>query len=196
MMAEDMVRLLDGCGGTREETVLRRFLARIHAWQQFMNRHRESVLSAENEQGLFGELVLLEHLFDAELPPQDILDAWQGPADGLQDFMLGSGGIEVKTTLMAGGFPATISSLEQLDDSLRKPLFVVATRLALHSGGMTLPERSMSSGKDSPTISKRSSRSRSDLCRPGFSTRRSVATRAGSGTCPVPCSTSRTTSRG
>ena len=140
MMAEDLVRLLDGCAGTREDTVLRRFLARINAWQQFMNRHRESVLSAENEQGLFGELVLVEHLLDAELPPQDVLDSWQGPADGLQDFMLGSGGIEVKTTLVAGGFPATIASLEQLDDSLRKPLFVAATRLALHSAGMTLPE--------------------------------------------------------
>ena len=140
MMAEDVVRLLDGCTGGREETVLRRFLARIHAWQEFMNRHGESVLSAENEQGLFGELVLLERLVDVDLPPQDVLDAWQGPADGVQDFILGSGGIEVKTTLSAGGFPATISSLEQLDDSLREPLFVAATRIALHSAGMTLPE--------------------------------------------------------
>ena len=141
MMAEDLVRLLDGCAGSREETVLQRFLARIHAWQEFMNRHRESVLSAENEQGLFGELILLERLVEAELPPRDVLDAWQGPADGLQDFILGSGGIEVKTTLSAGGFPATISSLEQLDDSLRQPLFVAATKIALQGTGMTLPEK-------------------------------------------------------
>ena len=140
MMAEDLVLLLDGCTGVGEATVLRRFLARIHAWQEFMNRHRDSVLSAENEQGLFGELVLLERLLDADLPPQDVLDAWLGPANGLQDFILGSGGIEVKTTLSAGGFPATISSLEQLDDSLRQPLFVAATKLALHSAAMTLPE--------------------------------------------------------
>ena len=104
MMAEDLVLLLDGCTGVGEATVLRRFLARIHAWQEFMNRHRDSVLSAENEQGLFGELVLLERLLDADLPPQDVLDAWLGPANGLQDFILGSGGIEVKTTLSAGGF--------------------------------------------------------------------------------------------
>ena len=141
MMAEDLVRLLDGCAGSREETVLQRFLARIHAWQEFMNRHRESVLSAENEQGLFGELILLERLVEAELPPRDVLDAWQGPADGLQDFILGSGGIEVKTTLSADGFPATISSLEQLDDSLRQPLFVAATKIALQGTGMTLPEK-------------------------------------------------------
>ena len=140
MMAEDVVGLLDGSTGAGEETVLRRFLARINAWQDFMNRHRESMLSAENEQGLFGELVLMERLVEADLPPPDVLDAWQGPVDGVQDFILGSGGIEVKTTLSAGGFPATISSLEQLDDNLRQPLFVAATKLALHSSGMTLPE--------------------------------------------------------
>ena len=140
MMAEDLVALLDGWAAAQEETVLRRFLARIRAWQDFMNRHRESVLSPENEQGLFGELVLLERIIEAGLPPRDILDAWQGPVDGLQDFILGSGGIEVKTTLSAGGFPATVSSLEQLDDNLRQPLFVAATKLALHGSGMTLPE--------------------------------------------------------
>ena len=140
MMAEDLVGLLDDWATAREHTVYRRFLARIRAWQDFMNRHRESVLSAENEQGLFGELVLLERLIEAGLLPRDILDAWQGPVDGLQDFILGSGGIEVKTTLSVGGFPATVSSLEQLDDNLRQPLFVAATRLALHSSGMTLPE--------------------------------------------------------
>ena len=140
MMAEDLLGLLDGWAAAREDTVLRRFLARIRAWQDFMNRHRESVLSPENEQGLFGELVLLERMIEAGLPPRDILDAWQGPVDGLQDFILGSGGIEVKTTLSVGGFPATVSSLEQLDDNLRQPLFVAATKLALHSSGMTLPE--------------------------------------------------------
>ena len=140
MMAEDLVGLLGRWAGARDDTVLLRFLARIRAWQDFMNRHRESVLSAENEQGLFGELVLLERMIGVGLSPRDVLDAWQGPLDGLQDFILGNGGIEVKTTLSAGGFPATVSSLEQLDDNLRQPLFVAAVRLTLHSSGMTLPE--------------------------------------------------------
>ena len=140
MMAEDLVRLLDQWAAAQEETVLRRFLARIRAWQDFMNRHRESVLSEEQELGLFGELVVLEQLVEVGLPPCDLLEAWQGPADGLQDFIFGNGGIEVKTTLSVGAFPAVVSSLEQLDDSLRQPLFVAATRLAIHSAGMTLPE--------------------------------------------------------
>ena len=162
-----------------------------------MNRHRESVLSAENEQGLFGELILLDRLVEAELPPRDVLDAWQGPADGLQDFIFGSGGIEVKTTLSAGGFPATISSLEQLDDSLRQPLFVAATKIALHGCGHDASgEWSTSSrGRLADDHGRRSRRSTSDLCRPDFSTRQSIATRADSGTCPVSFSASKQTSR-
>lgn len=76
------------------------------------------------------------------MPERLAIDAWQGPLDGLQDFMPGDGGIEVKATLLVGGFPATISSLEQLDDSLRQPLFLAAVRLALHAMGMTLPAKS------------------------------------------------------
>lgn len=140
LMTQDLVVLLDDWEVTQEEALLRRFIERIRAWQDFMNRHREGVLSAEAELGLFGELVMLDRMTETSLPRQDLVDSWQGPNDGLQDFILGDGGIEVKTTLASGGFPATVSSLDQLDDNLRQPLFVAATRLAIHSSGLTLPE--------------------------------------------------------
>lgn len=140
MMAEDLVLLLRRCTGMREATVLQRFLARIHAWQEFMNRHRESVLSANDEQGLFGELVVLDALIEAGLEAQVVLEAWEGPRDGVQDYVLENGAIEVKTTISVAGFPATVASLEQLDETLRQPLFVAAVRLAPHGSGMTLPE--------------------------------------------------------
>lgn len=139
MMAEDLVRLLETCGASEEEGVLQRFLARIRAWQEFMDRHNEGMLSAEAEQGLFGELFFLDTLIQSGVPARTILDAWQGPLDGLHDFSFGTGGIEVKTTLSANGFPATVSSLEQLDDSLRQPLFLAAVRLSLDPSGKTLP---------------------------------------------------------
>ena len=142
MMAEDLVDLLDRCATSEEEEVFQRFLARIRAWQDFMDRRKEGVLSAEAEQGLFGELVMLERMMDAGVPARDILDAWQGPLDGLQDFILGTGGIEVKTTLSAVGFLAMVSSLEQLDEDLRQPIFLAAVRLALHPSGTTLVEMS------------------------------------------------------
>ena len=141
MMAEDVLRLLEDVTLRDEDSLLHRFLSRIRAWQDFMDRHREGVLSAEAELGLFGELVIIDHMILAGMPERHVVDAWQGPLDGLQDFMPGSGGIEVKASLSAGGFPATISSLEQLDDSLRQPLFLAAVRLALDPSGMTLPAK-------------------------------------------------------
>jgi len=139
MMAEDIVRLLNTSTVVEEGGILQRFLARIRAWQDFMDRHKEGVLSSEAELGLFGELLLLQRMIEAGGPPGNILDAWQGPLDGLQDFVFGPGGIEVKTTLSAGGFSVTVSALEQLDEGLCHPLFVAAVRLALDDSGVTLP---------------------------------------------------------
>ncbi|KAI94730.1 hypothetical protein T281_09370 [Rhodomicrobium udaipurense JA643] len=139
MMAEDLVRLIDGCEAVEDAAILQRFLARIRTWQDFMDRHREGILSEEAELGLFGELIVLSEMIDAGVPVKDALDAWLGPLEGLQDFVLGSGGMEVKATLSGAGFPATVSSLEQLDDTLRQPLFLAAVRLSLHPSGKTLP---------------------------------------------------------
>ena len=104
-----------------------------------MERGRDGVLGQEAEVGLFGELVVLKALLDAGMPAVISLDSWQGPLDGLQDFLIGPGAIEVKTTLSSNGFPAIVNSLEQLDETLRQPLFVAGVRLAL-GAGQTLPE--------------------------------------------------------
>lgn len=140
MMAGDVVRLLEGCADAGEERLFQLFLSRIRAWQDFMERGRDSVLSQEAEVGLFGEMVILKSLLDVGVPTNFALDAWQGPLDGLQDFLVGTGAIEVKTTLSANGFPATVNSLEQLDETLRQPLYVAGVRLVLGGDGSTLPE--------------------------------------------------------
>jgi hypothetical protein len=139
MMAEDLVRLLERGAHQDDDVLLQRFLSRIRAWQDFMDRHKEGVLSPEAELGLFGELVIVDRMIETGMAARNVLDAWQGPLDGLQDFMPSHGGIEVKTTLSITGFPATITSLEQLDDSLRQPLFLAAVRVRLDTSGMTLP---------------------------------------------------------
>jgi|JRYC01.1.fsa_nt_gb hypothetical protein len=140
MMADDVLHLLQQATARSGDTLLLLFLSRIRAWQDFMDRHKEGVLSSEAELGLFGELTVLSEILSAGAQPEGALDAWQGPLDGLHDFMPGSGSIEVKTTLSTGNFPAIISSLDQLDDRLRQPLFLAAVRLALDSVGVSLPE--------------------------------------------------------
>lgn len=141
MIAQDVVAVLEGsCNRTAQE-MLQAFLRRVATWQEFMQRPGDQLLSAEAELGLFGELLTLDLLLDAGLEPLPAVEGWQGPEDGIHDFVLGSGAIEVKTTAASAGFPAKIGSLDQLDDGDHKPLFLCGQRLSLDKDGETLPDR-------------------------------------------------------
>lgn len=139
-MVADVVAALGTREGSSEQRLFELFLGRIRAWQQFMSNSR-GTLSPEAELGLAGELECLTLLTTAGLEPWVVMNAWKGPLDGLQDFELGIGALEVKSTLSPVGFPATILSMEQLDDAVRQPLFVCGCRFALGPAGRTLPER-------------------------------------------------------
>ena len=87
-----------------------------------------------------GELRFLQQILEAGVEASVAVDGWRGPIDGLHDFVLGTGAVEVKTSTTSGEFPATIATLDQLDDSLARPLFLAGIRLALRASGRTLPE--------------------------------------------------------
>jgi hypothetical protein len=141
-MVLDVIDSLRSSAVSREERILHLFLNRISAWQQFMRRGRDLVLPPHLEMALFGELVVLKSLIETGLSSLISVEGWVGPVHGTQDFYLGAAAIEVKTTIATSGFPAIIDSLEQLDDSMRQPLFVAAVRLQLDSpeAAVTLPE--------------------------------------------------------
>jgi len=139
-MASDLVRLLEATGAHDEDALPGRLIARIRAWQEFMDRRPPDVLSPESEVGLLGELVVLGRMVTAGMPGRNALAAWHGPLDGLQDFIIDDGAIEVKTTIAMGGFLAMVNCLEQLDDRFRRPLFLAAVRLSLDPSGVSLPE--------------------------------------------------------
>jgi len=138
-MVADVAHAMDAEPGADEKRLLRVFLGRIRAWQEFMRKGAQS-LSPESEVGLMGELTLLRAIIDAGLPPASAIESWVGPLDGVRDFEIGTGSLEVKATLSAAGFPAKIGSLEQLDDSVRQPLFVAGARLRQTDTGQSLPE--------------------------------------------------------
>lgn len=139
-MACDVIGALDDsvAAGSNEGKLLRIFVGRVAAWQEFMRKGAQT-LSPEAEIGLFGELSVLRSILESGVAPLTALEAWVGPIDGLQDFTLGTGAIEVKATLSTTGFPARIGSLEQLDDSTRQPLFVAGVRLLQSETGASLP---------------------------------------------------------
>lgn len=140
-MVEDVMEAVLTAGVSEESRDLRVFLGRIRAWQEFM-RKGSMPLSAENEVGLVGELTFLGKMIDSGVPPDIAVNAWVGPtADGVRDFELGFGAIEVKTTVSSSGFVAKIGSLEQLDDTNCKPIFLGAVKFSLTEEGQTLPDK-------------------------------------------------------
>lgn len=140
-MACDVAGALDDVAteGYDELRLLRIFLGRVRAWQEFMRKGAQA-LSPEAEIGLIGEFTLLLAVIGAGVPAPLAVDAWLGPLDGVQDFQLGTGAVEVKTTHSSQGFLAKIGSLEQLDDSVLKPIFVAGVRLSQRESGMSLSE--------------------------------------------------------
>lgn len=141
MVVRDVVSTLSQLGNASDPTRLRHFLARIRAWQDFMRSDTDGCLGPDAEIGLLGELDVLASLVALGIPATTVLDAWRGPLDGVQDFALGSGAIEVKTTASQRVFMALIGSLEQLDDALTRPIYLAAVRVSLDASGDTLPER-------------------------------------------------------
>lgn len=140
-MACDAVGALDEAAyaGAAESQLLRVFLRRISAWQEFMRKGSQT-LSPEAEIGLVGELTLLQAVIEAGVPLTTAIESWVGPLDHAQDFELGTGSLEVKATLSATGFTVKIGSLEQLDDSTRQPLFLAGARLRQVESGQGLPD--------------------------------------------------------
>lgn len=137
-MVCDVAGALEDDGALSGAQRVQSFLGRVRAWQEFMRKERQS-LEPEAEIGLVGELTVLSSLIACGLAPVTCIKGWLGPLDAAQDFELGTGALEVKTTLSTGGFPAKIGSLEQLDDSIRQPLFLVGVRLRQSGDGQTLP---------------------------------------------------------
>ncbi len=139
-MVSDVLEAVLTGGSGEDSRDLRIFLGRIRGWQEFMRKGAQP-LSPEKEVGLVGELTLMGKMMDAGLSADIAVNAWVGPtADGVRDFALGFGAIEAKATVSANGFVAKIGSLEQLDDTDCKPIFLGALRFALTDGGQSLPE--------------------------------------------------------
>lgn len=141
LMATDVVATLEASETETDDRLFALFLGRIRAWQGFMHRGKEGVLSPEAELGLCGELVVLSSLLESGMVTTTAIESWCGPLDGLHDFRFGTGAIEVKSTLSGGGFPATVASLEQLDEGFAMPLYLAGVRLRLDETGLRLPDR-------------------------------------------------------
>lgn len=142
MMAGDVTGILnqnsDQMGGQRTAAA---FIQRVAAWQDFMARKGATRLGVEAEIGMFGELLTLQAILDAGVPPFAAVTAWQGPTDTLHDFSFAAAAVEVKTTIMKERFPVHVFCLEQLDDVPGRLLYIAAVRLNETPTGVTLMQQ-------------------------------------------------------
>jgi Putative PD-(D/E)XK family member, (DUF4420) len=134
VMVVDVLRTLEAATTRSNSDVVKAFIERVKEWQAFMARtHRP--LTPEAQIGLFGELWLLNLL--VEILGPSALDTWQGPLRAAQDFHIGAGAVEVKSTVRKNTFLARINSIEQLD-SERSPIFLCALRFEETGVGVSL----------------------------------------------------------
>lgn len=135
VMATDVLRCLDAAGTREPRELAQTFIGRVADWQAFMARKRRP-LSHERQLGLMGELWFLDRLMQTNLGVAS-MDCWQGPLHAAQDFHVGDGAVEVKSSLTGGSFLAQINSIDQLD-SAKHPMFLVALRFEVADNGIDL----------------------------------------------------------
>lgn len=135
----DILDVINSLAVQSEDNILRNLISRIRSWQEFM-RINSIGLSSVSELGLVGELHFMDCLLKAGLPPSYVVNAWVGPEDGLQDYDIGIGAVEIKSTLSDSSFIVRIASLSQLDESIKSPLFLAGIRFLQNESGMTLAE--------------------------------------------------------
>jgi len=137
-MACDVAEALDSAVGANEQRLLRVFLGRVRAWQEFMRKGAQP-LGPEAEIGLIGELKVLSSIIEAGVSAATACEAWVGPLDG-DGLRAWHGRVGNQDHAVRIRLSSAIGSLDQLDDTVRQPLFIGGVRLRQAVSGQGLPD--------------------------------------------------------
>lgn len=97
---------------------------RVSYWKKLFSKAIGSLLSAEQQRGLYGELVILKLLLQKFNQHQEVLLSWRGSESSNQDFARNGTAVEVKTT-QAINPTVHIANELQLDYTAWENLFIV-----------------------------------------------------------------------
>lgn len=109
---------------------------RINYWRKLFGKFSRSLLTPEQQRGLFGELYFINQVL-IETNNIQILNAWMAPNGTNQDFYTNSKAIEVKTST-SNSQSIKIANEYQLDISGLYKLFIVFYNLYEFPDGTTL----------------------------------------------------------
>jgi hypothetical protein len=112
---------------------------RLRRWHLFLKQNSTLQLSLEQQMGLFSELAFLREFLLSAIGTKDSLNSWVGPDFDKQDFSLPGRLVEIKSYPSSRGPVVQISSLQQLDNSI-KPLSLVAYGLTRTDSGSSIQD--------------------------------------------------------
>ncbi|HPI06690.1 MAG TPA: PD-(D/E)XK motif protein [Saprospiraceae bacterium] len=118
------------------------FLQTYYKWSEFFQDNNSTLLSDEDIQGLFGELLVLNEMVRANSATEinNILNNWKGPYDARHDFIGDEKNIEVKTKVVSSIY-IKISSEYQLQPDAGKELELHVVSIIQNSAtGFTLKD--------------------------------------------------------
>lgn len=112
-----------------EQEAVETFLARTWRWHHLLRGGGGHRLSAEEQKGLIGELLVLHGLLMPEVGVRDAINAWRGPTGAPKDFEVGRVCVEVKARRGAARPFVAISSEDQLDPDGTDALYLYVVEL-------------------------------------------------------------------
>lgn len=104
-------------------------LARTWRWHHLLRGGSDGRLSPEEQKGLIGELLVMEHCLLPRISAFDAVSAWRGPLGAPKDFEIGRVCIEAKARRGAATPYVAINSEHQLDNSGTDELFLHVVEL-------------------------------------------------------------------
>lgn len=105
-------------------------LMRTWRWHHLLRGGGGTLLSAQAQMGLLGELLVLERYFLPNLAPRVALTAWRGPLDAPKDFEVGRVAVETKARRGGAASSVAITSADQLDQGGLDLLFLYVVELS------------------------------------------------------------------
>ncbi|ROI11888.1 PD-(D/E)XK motif protein [Kaistella haifensis] len=107
-----------------ENEAITKTLNVISKWKKLFDKINFNGLSIEQQKGLIGELLFINHLLDNQKSSTNILNAWTGPDFEDKDFVFGGIGIEIKLT--SSKYPKIkITNEGQLDSQNLNRLYLI-----------------------------------------------------------------------
>lgn len=126
---------------TSEKEGVHLVTTQMRKWKELFSKRRNQKLSAQEQQGLFGELLFLKKLLLSSNDKVASTSFWVGPEMAPKDFQSDMWAVEVKTTVANSHSGITINGELQLDESNTEKLYLYNLVVeVLPQDGQTLPK--------------------------------------------------------